>query len=455
MLSVVRRALALLVAGGLVVGLTAQAPAASAAPRGWPVGPAAFGIMGGQVDPQALGAVRTWDTRANWCDIQPTPDADMVANLDQLLAPRLDSAVSLGATSALISLGHPAPWVFENHPRAVKRAKVWSCGLHAAGISIPRSSSIRPGSAQYQRFATYASTVIGYATARYAGRLALSFQVYNEPNLSSGLDPRLRIPGAASTAADAARAVYAYEGIVRDLIRGPFGAHGLQLASTALYQRSSAFSKAYLRLHGRSPRVDLLAFNIYGWTAKTPNGMVAEWNRKAVIVTKQIKRHSKLRRLPAVITETNHNLVNRNRDRSNLKRVIGLDATQRRLATATQMDAFYHGFSQVFWLGPWRHQQAAVRINDAGGPARTALATLRAALDGTRIQGCSSRSGTRTCSFVAADGAKVRVHWRLSGSRKIRVTSGGTVTEMTGAQRLVQAGAKLTVGTTPVVLRAS
>ncbi len=446
------RSIALLVGVGLTASLAVAAPSA-AAPRGWPVGPTSIGSMGSQADPLAIGSVRTWDAQSNWCDIQPTADADMVANLTRLLAPRLDAAVANGASKAIVMLGHPAPWVFDDHPNAVRRAKVWSCGLHASGISIPASSTITPGSVQFQRFADYAATVIGFVTDRYAGRLAFDFQVYNEPNLRSGLDPRLDIPGAAQTWKDAARALYAYEGIVRSLLRGQFAGRGYRLLSTALYQRSNTFSKKYLKLHARRPRVDVLAFNIYGWKGKSPNAMVKEWNRKAAGVVKQVRRHKRLRRLPAVITEANLHLVNNDHDKSNLRATIARDSTQRRLATATQMDAFYFGFSELVWLGPWRHEQAAVWINDLGGPARAGLATLRSALDGATIKRCKTRRGTRQCSFRAQDGTALRVLWRKSGTRRVRSPYRATVTEMTGAQWSVRKRKKIRVGTTPIVLR--
>lgn len=437
--------------------IAAQLPATAAvaprtiAPRGWQVTSGAFGIMGGVEDGSALTSVRTWDTRANWCDIQPTPDADMVANLERLLAPRLDVAVGRGTTSAIISLGHPAPWVFDNHPKAVKSAKVWSCGNHAAGISIPSAASLKDGSVQWNRFQEYARTVMAFVAQRYGTNLAVAFQVYNEPNLASGLDPRLKIPGAARSATEAATSLYAYERIAQRLLAGEFANTGYALMATALYQRPSAFTYKYLSLHNRNRLFSSLAFNIYGWKKKTPDGMVSEWNSKAWLVRKTVNRYSKLRRLPIYITETNHNLVNNNHDRSNLKSVIGAASTQVRLATGTQMDAFFHGFSGVYWLGPWRHQQAAVRVTvPEGSPARDALIVLRSGINGRVLVSCSA-SKVRTCTFRDPTGVRgdLRIMWRTSGSATVRIPA-TTVTYMNGASE--QAAGSIKVGTTPIMV---
>ncbi len=118
------------------------------------------------------------------------------------------------------------------------------------------------------------------------------------------------------------------------------------------------------------------------------------------------------------------------------------------------LNSYYRGYSAVTWLIPFRTAQAAVHLRTRpGNPARDSLAVLQSALRGHTFGGCASGKGVRTCTFKEPSGQRVRVLWRLSRTSSITQKSRVQVLRMTGAISTVERGTKLTVGTTPIVLR--
>lgn len=447
----------------MAVGMTLLAAPAQASgrhatgTRAWPVTPAALGSLYGAADPGGMASIRVWGS-AIWCYVQPTEDAPVAANLDRLLAPSLDPIAAAGGGTAIVTIGHPAPWVFNNHPRALARTALWACGDHASGVSIPSPAALKPArdgtpSVQAQRYRAYVSAVVDYLMARYGGRVRVVLETWNEPNLTSGLNPRLKIPGAARTVRQAVAALHTYEAIAHDVIRAKGATPFISLGSSALFTRPNAFSRLYLEAHNRHLRVDSLHFNVYGFRGRSPNAAIGDWDRRAASVRSRVSKYRKLRRLPMVVTEANLNLVNNDRNRSNLARAFTDPAQQRRMATATQMNAYFRGFSSVHWLVPWRQEQAAVFVQTApGNVARDALATLQAQLVGRKFTGCSERKRVRSCAFIGPAGDVKRVLWRNAGASTVRSSRAGELVEMTGATRTVRPGERLRIGTTPIVL---
>ena len=453
MRGLVRAAVGLLTLGLVVSG---QATTAVATPsRSWPVTSGSMGSLYGSVDAGATASLRVWGS-AMWCYAQPTPDADVAANLDGLLRPSLDQVVTTGGGTAIVTIGHPAPWVFDNHPRAVARQKLWTCGNNTSSVSIPSSASLRPNrdgtpSVQAQRWAAYVGAVVDWIRGNYPG-VRVILEAWNEPNLSSGLNPAAKVPGAARTPTDAAKALHMYESIARDVIisRGAYGP--ITLGSSALFTRPNTFSKVYLAAQNKRRVVDSIHFNIYGFNGGSPTSAVVDWDKRAAQVRSRLNRYKHLRSLPLYSTEANLNLVNTNSNRTNLRSAFASPASQRRMATATVMNAYFHGFQAVYWLIPWRPQQAAVFLQTApGNIARDALAVLNTALVGRQFVGCKSHGGVRTCTFVdPSTGHRARVVWRNSGTSKVSLGA-GEVLEMTGAVR--PSRGRETVGTTPIVIR--
>jgi hypothetical protein len=452
-----RRRIAELAIGAMAASmLVGVLPAAAAPSRTWPVTPGTLGSLYGTVDPGGMTSLRIWGAAA-WCYVQPTPDADIAANLDRLVAGRLDAVARAGGT-AVMTIGHPAPWVFDNHPSAVRRTATWSCGDHAAGRAIPSYKSLRPkrdGSPtlQARRFRDYVGSVVDYLAAHYHGGLKVVLETWNEPNIRAGLDPKLRIPGSARTSKDAAKALHALDTIAYDVIRAK-GARGwLRLGSSPLILRANTFVKTYLKAHNRKRRVNEIHLNVYSYRTKSVNRAVAKWDSRAKKARKLVRKYRKLRTLPMALSEVNLNLINHDSG-LNLRSSFTNAEAQRRMATATQMNAYYHGFSAVYWLAPWRQMQTAVYVRtEPGNPARDALATLQSTLLGKRLIKCTQKKKVRTCTFRGPGRAKTLVMWRSSGSSRVRATKSGELVEMTGATRSVTKRQRLRIGTTPVVLR--
>jgi hypothetical protein len=445
---------AAVVAATTVIAAGVITPAQAGSNRGWPVAPTSFGIMYGEASTDDFSAVRAWEA-ATWCTIQPSPNSSIQASLAGSLGPQLDAHRAAGVTTAIVGLGHSPAWIFAKDPAT---SRPGGCSDHQpASVSIPTYASLKRGKGgalpvQAQRWSAYVGEVIDFLNARYGQSMNIQLSVWNEPNLRSGLSVTTKVPGSARSIRDAVNALYELERLTRDAIIAR-GNPAITLTSTALFQRPNSFAKLYLAKHGRNPMISSLTVNVYAWQAKKPDSMVREWNTKAASLRSRINKYAKLRRLPAAIGETNLNLVNNGRDKSNLSAAVTNPETQRRMATAVQMDAFYHGFSSVYWLaGP--QVQAAVNVSShPGTTARAALSVLRGQLLGSVIQGCSTKKGVRTCTFSAPSGQRFTVHWRLSGSSKLRLPRTSTVVQMTGESSSVGAGTILTVGTTPVVVR--
>jgi hypothetical protein len=443
-------------AAALLAGAV-SVPAEATGNKGWPVTPGSFGIMYGTTDNDTIAAVRAWEA-ATWCRIQPTPDADMQSILASTLGGQLDAQRATGATTAIVGLGHPPAWVFNNAARAHRPVVQYGCDNNAAaGVSIPAYSTLKRGKngalpVQAQRWDTYVRNVIAFINARYGQSMSIMLQVWNEPNLKSGLSVKTKVPGSSRTLKDAVASLYELERITRVAVNSA-GNPAITLTSTALHQRPNTFAKLYLAKQGRKPVVQSLSFNVYGYKTRTPNSMVKQWNDLVKDLRARVHKYPKLRRLPAHIGETNLNLVNNGYDKSNLAGSVTKPDAQRRLAAAIQMDAFYHGFRSVYWLaGP--QVQSAVNIwHYPGTPSRAALTVLRGQLLNSQINGCRTKSGVRSCTFRDPAGTTFNVYWRMSKSSTVRLPRASTVIQMTGQATTVGAGTRVTVGTSPVVVR--
>lgn len=440
---------------GIFLATSLSAPATAVIPAGFPVTSGSFGLMYGSADSTSLSAVRAWES-ATWCRVQPSEDADMNSNLQVILGGQLDTQIALGATTAIVGLGHPAPWVFGNSPQAGHAAVEYACGNNAAGVSIPNPASLRPNrdgtpSVQATRWSNYVAAVVDFLNARYGQSLNVLLQVYNEPNLTSGLDVKRKVPGAAHTIKDAVASLHTLESIASGIVASRANP-AIKLTSTSMFQRPNEFFRRYMAAQNKRPVISSLAFNIYSAKAKSPEKMVDEWNMRVAIVKRVVNKYKRLRRMPAFITETNLNLVNNNHDNSNLKASVTNDDQQRRLATAIQMNAFYYGYAAVYWLTPGPRQAAVTISYTTGGTARNALAVLRSQLVGRVLISCRNKANVRSCVFRDPTGARpdARALWRNHGNSRVSLPP-GTLTYMTGAQAGF-GGGKLTVGTTPVVL---
>jgi hypothetical protein len=454
----IRVGMAALASAIIVTGVAPQ-PARALPASSWPVTPATLGSLYGSADRSGLASVRIWGP-ATWCEVQPTEDSDVSANLDRLLAPRLDE-VAAAAGAAIITIGHPAPWVFDDHPRAVASAgRYWFCGDHASAISIPSPKSMSrrtgaPASRQETRWANYVEAYVDWITQRYGTSLKVVLEVWNEPNLKSGIDYRLGIPGAAGTREESVAALHRMESIAHGIVRSRRADARITLASSAMLTRpTQAFTRLYLAAHNRQRRIDAIHVNIYAISGSTPGAWAADWDERAAQFRSAVRSHRSLRTLPLRVVEANLNLTNLGQNNYNLRASTARPDVQRRMAAATQMNAYFRGYTSVHWLVPWDRRQAAVHIQTTpGNPARDALTVLNSALQGHQFAGCTQVASVRTCRFNAKTGPGVRVVWRTSGSSELRLDTAAIVLEMTGDTRAVSRGTRLRIGATPIVLR--
>ena len=441
----------------------AMAGPAAAVPATPATGVALTSVSGASADGTVFTGARLWDRDLNWCDLQPTADADVAALAAARLGPVLDVLVANGTERVIIPLGHSAPWVFGDSPQSRAPATRWSkgarpiwfCQGHASAVSVPRPATLRVSAdggkpLQYQYFEDYVDAVMGYVHATFAGRLAVTFQVMNEPNLLNGIDIGAKVPGAATTTADAVASVVQMESITANLIRTRYP--GFELASTAIYQKDNDFARRYLRAQAGRHNISAVAYNVYS-RKKTATSMVMDWDTRVARARSWVRRISSLRGLPLIITETNHNLVNHNpADRSNLKPSITSATAQAHLAAATVMNASFRGVRDLYWLAA-PPGQAAVNLAP-GSPAQSAMLALSTATQGMRLTGCRWYGSLRGCNYRDPTGVRpaVRIMWRQYGSARYRLPRGAQVATVQGALSTSGAASRITIGTTPQIL---
>ena len=133
--------------------------------------------------------------------------------------------------------------------------------------------------------------------------------------------------------------------------------------------------------------------------------MVMDWDARVAKARSWVRRHSSLRGLPLIITETNHNLINHNpADRSNLKPSITSASAQAQLAAATVMNASFRGVRDLYWLSA-PPGQAAVNLAP-GTPAQAAMLALSTATQGMRLTGCRWYGSLRGCNYQDPTGVR-------------------------------------------------
>lgn len=414
-------------AGLLAVAVVGPPPAVAAngAPRGglagsaWslPIDATYFGVHDDEVlrvKPSQWGTGRM---HAAWCTVAPSSTADVHATADQTLATTFRVNAKNDVRRLNVSLGHPAPWVFGDHPTAVRTSVelIWYCQHALANTSFPTRKSLIVGPV-HDAYDSYIRAVIAaagdYLGADPANRLVL--QTWNEPNLGNGGQVTRRIPGAARTWKQAAASLQEQERIIRavadELIPGRF-----EISSPALYGKSNALTRAYLAAQARDRTVDSISLNFYTHTRR-PGVTMARWTTKAAAAIGLVRAYRSLRTVPVWITETNHNLVNNQPgNRSNMQGLWASAAVQRHLVEATTAQALRLGFAGLEWY-QGSLQQVAVNTR-AGTIGALAAQEFLAQVAGRTVQKCGSRRTVITCTLVSPDPTvpPLRMRWSTKG----------------------------------------
>ena len=398
------------------------APRTGIAASAWalPVDVTFFGVH----DDESLRVKPTqWGTgrlHAAWCDVQPTATSDAGAVAADLLERPFRVSARNNVRRLNVSLGHPAAWVFADHPRATATADVavWYCQHSRANVSFPTARSLTAGPV-HDAYAAYVGAVIAaageYLATDPGNRLVL--QAWNEPNLGNGGQVRRTIPGAARTWKQAAASLQQQERIIRAvaeaLIPGRY-----ELSSPALYGKSNALLTAYLARQAKDRTVDSVSLNFYSHRVAV-TGAMARWTKKAATAIQLVRRHRGLRALPVWITETNHNLVN-SRKQTNRTPTWTTPAAQRRLMEVTTLEAMRQGFAGIEW---YQGSLAQTAVNTRPGSVAThANARLRDLLVGRVLVRCKAGKTNSWCVFSAKKGSPaIRVSWSAKGAAGIVV----------------------------------
>lgn len=408
---------------------TAAAPGPTSSPVGVaragsaaPVAPDFFGVhddRGGPLDPDAWATGRLW---AAWCTVAPTPEVDLVRSAREALRPAFRTFAASQTRRLTVSLGHPAPWVFDEHPAAVKvRAKrVWYCGQHASVTSFPRARLLRDGPLA-ELYAAYVEAVVQAARPYLAGdpRNRLVLQAWNEPNLANGGTVHHRIPGAARTWRQAAASLQEQERIIwrvaSELVPGRF-----EVTSPALYGKPTDLGAAYFRQQARTRTIDSVSLNFYTLRQRKVNASLELWRTKARTAKRLVTKHRSLRFLPIWVTETNHNLVNGIPDDSNVTGRWADPAVQRRLVEVTTMEALRLRFAGLQWYQGTPAQTAVSTL--PGSPAAEATKALRTELVGRMLLRCDVEDPVVTCAMSARDDeGPIWVRWSRKGRDGVEI----------------------------------
>ena len=410
------------IASTVAVVLVVVAGAAPAAEAPAPVVPEFFGVQDDQVrplDPAAWATGRLW---AAWCTVQPSPELEVVRAARDALRPAFKTFAASDTRRLTVSLGHPAPWVFGDHPAAVRERpkRVWYCDRHASVTAFPSASTLQSGPVG-EAYVAYVEAVIRAARPYLASnpRNMLVLQAWNEPNLRNGGTVQERIPGAARTWREASDSLREQERIIwrvaAALIPGRF-----EVTSPALYGKPTALGAVYLKQQARSRTVDSFSLNVYTVREDSVNRSLDLWRAKASSAKRLVTRYRALRFLPIWVTETNHNLVNGIPDDSNVQGQWADPGTQKRLVEVTTMEALRLGFAGLQWYQGSPTQTAVTTL--PGSPAAQAVKALRAELMGRMLTGCSTRAAVTTCTLSArTDSGPIQVRWSRSGALGVEV----------------------------------
>jgi hypothetical protein len=397
-------------------------PVAPATAASRPITPEYVGIQDDVSRPNQVGAWGSARMYAKWCMVQRTATQDVTTAAENALGGIFRTNRDNGVTRLTVSFGHPAPWVYDDHPAAFARSntRIWFCRGAAAGGTFPSVAMLRsaPTRSVYE---AYVAAVISagqqYLAANPANKLVL--QAWNEPNLLNGGALSKRIPGAARTWKQASDSLREQERIIRavaaSMIPGRY-----EITSPSLYGKKTKLGTYYFKAQAKKRTVDSISLNFYTLRQKSVNKSVALWKKKATRARKLVTKHKKLRKVPIWITETNHNLINGIPYRGNVTSFWATPKAQRRLVEVTTMEALRQGYAGIQWY-QGTPEQTAVNAQ-AGSVATVASTALMGELIGRRVKKCKVRKSTTTCYLSARPGSRaIKVRWSKKGAAGVSI----------------------------------
>ncbi|MGB8022161.1 MAG: hypothetical protein WCF04_13100 [Candidatus Nanopelagicales bacterium] len=358
-----------------------------------------------------LGAVRLWDSRVTWREVE-------VANNEYRWA-KLDAAVrnarALGAREILYTLGSTPRWAASN-PNS-------KLALYGPGSNThPKSDNL---------YLDYLKAV----AKRYKGRIT-SYQVWNEANLHEFY---LGTPTQMAKLTKKARAA----------LRSVDPSAKLVAASTTVRAKGPVgkFGKAY----GKAMRkvgwpVDVVSGHFY------PPAKDGPATRAAYIKTiKRYYRKYGAGRKPLWDTE-----VNFGDTRPYMKvKVRNTGAKAATYVARTYIDSMRYGVSRVFWYGWDLHQMGTDMTSRTGSGISAGGRAFLATQDwmaGRTWLGCKTKSRITTCNMRTSSGGKLSIRY-ASSSKALKLPAGTTaIRRLDGSRSAASAGQSITLTSQPILI---
>lgn len=401
-----------------------------------------------------FGAVRWWDAvPTKWCDIQPTADANVEANLIAMLDPQLDAAARAGVKRVVMVLGHGRAWTFDSTSTATNVAQVWYCANDpiSQAIAAPGAS----GEVMRARFAEYVKKFLDHLSRKYGKNMPfeLDLQTWNEPTAGSlrsevqamiGVNAKgepifakLSVPHAATTPEAASRSLAQFDEIVREQIEAnaALDRRNVKLFVSPITRwATGGFPAAYLDAANarhrawiadkKRPLYDGFSLQVYSLQSKDADGkkapqtadeLIAEYNCDArdagcrgidAIFGALASRYEALASLPRFQTETNHGFAPAAADKA--KNGLGRYplAERSKLMARLLTDALALGLDGQFLYSIGPDQQYPIMLQDKGDGGGARLTTddsfqtllrVRGWIVGSKFEGCRTVGGVVDC----------------------------------------------------------
>jgi hypothetical protein len=359
-----------------------------------------------------VGSLRVWDAGATWNQIETKPGVFNFGRLDAIVATARQHKAEV-----LIVLGQTPAF----HATAPSPAAAYGAGAS----SMPKLDAWR----------TYVDKVV----RRYHGP-DVQFQVWNEVNV---------IDYWSGTQAQMARLTAVTRQVV-DKVDADITLVAPAFVTRLPSQQQWMDDFFAEKVDGKpvGDLVDVVSLQLYPLpTTPTPEASMAE----LAVDRKILAKHGVDK--PLWDTEINYGVKGG-------KKVRPSPASEQAAKVArTYLLNAGNGVQRVFWYA-WDLSQPIADTYTVEADRHTpsaagrAFGTVRKWMIGTIVKGCvADKRGTYTCTLVK-DGATRLVMWNPRRSVQVKVPAGVTSAEkLIGAAQPVAAGASLTVGSMPVLLR--
>lgn len=374
---------------------------------------------------QKFPAVRLWDNRVRWDQINTAPGVYNWDVLDRVVA----NAEAVGAEQIVYVLGSTPLWAAK-YPQA----------------SFPYYYG--PGTASMPTNIEDWKTWVRAVATRYKGRIT-AYQPWNEANLQAFFYNG----GADSAPAMAELTKAAQEVIAAVDPRAEFTTASSTVIQTKNFTKKSWFARYAKALRSRGIKPDSIAVHLYPWLKKGPGNGTLEQREQGLGLAKKVLKKNGYSKLPIWDTEMNYG----NQRPSNPWPKVKFSQKKGAAYLAqTYLFSLTNGVSEVYWygwddfgLGIWPTSKSG-RVLQPG----EAYNTLNRWLPGAKNGGCTPFGSISTCRIkrgkkvqyiVFRDGSKKKTY-RVPAKWKVRKAC-----SVLDVCKPIRAG-KVKVGLSPLLL---